>query len=124
MARRKTTVYLDEELLRATKVVAARTDRREYEIFEEALRDYLGITSIEAIRRRSDLTEDEAMELAVAEVHAVRSEGRTARAPSHGRVCAGSAPPRRPRRERPHVGTDPSPPVLTARAFLDLLESA
>ncbi|MBA2429664.1 MAG: hypothetical protein H0V55_08080 [Thermoleophilaceae bacterium] len=74
MARRKTTVYLDEELLRATKVVAARTDRREYEIFEEALRDYLGITSIEAIRRRSDLTEDEAMELAVAEVHAVRSE--------------------------------------------------
>jgi len=74
MARRKTTVYLDEELLRATKVVAARTDRREYEIFEEALRDYLGITSIEAIRRRSDLTEDEGMELAVAEVHAVRSE--------------------------------------------------
>ena len=74
MARRKTTVYLDEELLRAAKVVAARTDRREYEIVEEALRDDLGISSMEAIRRRSDLSDEEAMELAVAETHAVRSE--------------------------------------------------
>jgi len=74
MPRRKTTVYLDEELLRAAKVVAARTDRREYEIVEEALRDDLGISSMEAIRRRSDLSDEEAMELAVAETHAVRSE--------------------------------------------------
>jgi hypothetical protein len=47
--RRKTTVYVDEELLRSAKVLAARTDRKEYEVFEEALRSYLsGKTSGEA----------------------------------------------------------------------------
>ena len=39
--RKKTTVYVDEELLRSAKILAARTDRKEYEVFEEALRSYL-----------------------------------------------------------------------------------
>jgi type II secretory pathway predicted ATPase ExeA len=37
MARKKTTVYLDEEVLRATKIMAARTGRPEYEIVDEAM---------------------------------------------------------------------------------------
>jgi Arc/MetJ family transcription regulator len=42
LKRKKTTVYVDEELLRSAKILAARTDRKEYEVFEEALRRYLG----------------------------------------------------------------------------------
>jgi hypothetical protein len=41
LKRKKTTVYVDEELLRSAKILAARTDRKEYEVFEEALRSYL-----------------------------------------------------------------------------------
>lgn len=40
--RKKTTVYIDESLLRAAKVAAARAGVREYEVFEEALRRHLG----------------------------------------------------------------------------------
>jgi len=43
MARKKKmTTYVDEDLLRSAKVVAARTDRKVYEVFEEALKNYLG----------------------------------------------------------------------------------
>ncbi len=42
MARKKKmTTYVDEDLLRSAKVVAARTDRKVYEVFEEALKNYL-----------------------------------------------------------------------------------
>jgi hypothetical protein len=41
MARKKMTTYMDENLLRSAKVLAARSDSKIYEIFEEALRRYL-----------------------------------------------------------------------------------
>jgi hypothetical protein len=41
MARKKMTTYMDEDLLRSAKVLAARSDSKIYEIFEEALRRYL-----------------------------------------------------------------------------------
>jgi hypothetical protein len=75
MARRKTTVYLEEDLLRAAKVRAARTGQKEYEVFEAALKEFLGFGLLERIRGRSDLTEDEAMALASEELRALR-EGR------------------------------------------------
>lgn len=75
MAKRKTTLYIDEELLRMAKVRAARTDRRESEVMEAALRSYLGITALEQIRARSDLDEAQAMELAYAELRAMRRGG-------------------------------------------------
>jgi hypothetical protein len=57
--RRKTTVYVDEELLCSAKVLAARTDRKEYEVFEEALRSYLSgeAGGAEGPSRRPDLRE-------------------------------------------------------------------
>lgn len=70
--RKKTTVYLEPDLLRAAKVWAARTGRKDYEILEEALRSYLGLDVIENVWARSDLTEDEALSLAYREVHASR----------------------------------------------------
>lgn len=70
--RKKTTVYLEPDLLRAAKVWAARTGRKDYEVMEEALRSYLGLDVIENVWARSDLAEDEALELAYREIHASR----------------------------------------------------
>lgn len=74
VAKRKTTVYIDEELLRMAKVRAARTDRRDSEILEAALRNYLGLSALEEMRARSDLNEEQAMELAYAELRELRRD--------------------------------------------------
>jgi predicted transcriptional regulator len=76
MARAKTTVYLDEELLRAAKVQAARTGRRDYEVFEEALRQYLGLEVLEQVWSRAELPEGPASELAYRELRAARKARR------------------------------------------------
>jgi hypothetical protein len=77
--RKKVTFYLDEDVLRAARVRAARSDRRDSEIVEEALRAYLGFDVVERVWARSDLGEDEATQLAVSELHAMRDEKRAAR---------------------------------------------
>jgi hypothetical protein len=74
--KRKVTFYLPEDLLRAARVRAARVDRRDSEIVEEALRTYLGFDVVERVWARGDLDEDEAMQLAVSEIHAMRDEKR------------------------------------------------
>jgi len=71
--RRKTTVYLEDDLLRATKIAAARTGQRDYQVVEEALRAYLGLELLNRVGARSKLTEDEALDLAYQELH--RSRG-------------------------------------------------
>lgn len=81
MARRKTTVYIEEDLLRAAKVLAARTDKKEYEVFEEALKTHLGFDVLERIHGRLEreslaLSEEESLKLAYAELHAMRAEDR------------------------------------------------
>ncbi len=75
MPRERATVYLDADVLRAARVMAARTGRKDSEVVEEALRRYLAIGVLERIWAHSpaDLTEDEALELASAELHAERS---------------------------------------------------
>lgn len=84
MDRRKTTVYLDSELLTATKVLAAARDRSESQIVEQALRAYMQSGELEAasadlrdlmnrVGQRSNLDGDTAMDLAVEEVRAVRN---------------------------------------------------
>ena len=83
VARKKTTVYLDPELLRSVKVLAASTGRHDYEILEDALRRYVATwpneASREALRNllgqlagQSDLSEEEALDLAHSELHASR----------------------------------------------------
>ncbi len=72
MAKKKTTIYVDDILLKATKVLAARTGKKEYEVVEEALRGYLGLQTLEKIWTRSKLTEKEALSLAYRELHASR----------------------------------------------------
>lgn len=85
VARKKTTVYIDEAVLRAAKVAAARSGKHEYEVFEEALQRHLGfggtveriwagISPDEAPR------EDEAARIAAEELAAVRAERASRRA--------------------------------------------
>jgi hypothetical protein len=69
MAKCKTTVYIDEDLLRAARVAAARSGKKDYEILEAALRGYLGMETLETVRVRADLTDDEALALAYRELH-------------------------------------------------------
>lgn len=73
MPRAKTTVYLDPELLSAARVTAARLGKKQYEIFEDALRSYLGIGVLGRVWRKANLREEEALDLALKELRASRS---------------------------------------------------
>ncbi|MBM3471253.1 MAG: hypothetical protein FJX73_10760 [Armatimonadetes bacterium] len=72
MTRKKTTVYIDEGLLRLTKIAAVRTGKKEYQVVEEALRGHLGIEAVTRAWKGSELSEDEALALAYDELHASR----------------------------------------------------
>jgi hypothetical protein len=73
MARKKTTLYIDEQLLRMTRVLGARTGRSDSDVVESAIKRYVGIEALEAAwARNPDLGEDEAMALAVEAVHESR----------------------------------------------------
>ncbi len=74
MAKVKTTVYLEEDVLREIRVTAARRGRTVSELVEDALRRSTLSGLIESIRSRSDLSEEEALELAYSELHAMRRE--------------------------------------------------
>lgn len=47
--KKKMTTYVDEDLLRSAKILAARSDSKVYEIIEEALRRYLSETEQEQV---------------------------------------------------------------------------
>jgi len=79
--KRKVTLYVDETVLRAARVRAARSDKRDSEVVEDALRSYLGFDAVERVWARSNLSEEDAMQLAVAETRAVRDKKRAARRP-------------------------------------------
>jgi hypothetical protein len=70
--KRKTTVYLEDGLLRALKVAAARSGQREYQVLEQALRNHLGMGLLEQVASRSTLGEKEALNLAYGELRRSR----------------------------------------------------
>ena len=74
MPREKTTIYVDRDVLRATRAAAARTGRSVSDVVETALRDYLGMSLIRRMQEKAALGEDEAMKLAYEELHAMRRE--------------------------------------------------
>jgi len=74
MARKKTTIYVEDALLRAAKVLAARTGKKEYEVFEDALRGHLGLGALQTIWSRNKQTEKDALEVAYREIHASRKK--------------------------------------------------
>lgn len=72
MAKVRTTLSVDPEVLRAVKLRAAHTGKGESEVIEEALRRDLGLDLLDRLWERADMTEDEAMELAVEAQHRTR----------------------------------------------------
>ena len=72
MAKTRTTLTIDEDVLRAVKIRAARTGKGDGDVIEEALRRDLGLDLLDRLWARNDLGEGEAVELAVEAQHATR----------------------------------------------------
>jgi Ribbon-helix-helix protein, copG family len=73
----RTTLTVDEDVLRAVRVKAARTGKRDSQVIEEALRRDLGLDALQDIWSKvSPAPEGEGMDLALTEVHAMREERR------------------------------------------------
>lgn len=71
----KTTVYVDERVMRSIRVAAARRGLPLSEVIEEALRESTLLGLLERVwARNEDLSEDEALALAYSELHAMRRE--------------------------------------------------
>jgi hypothetical protein len=73
MAKAKTTIYVDEDLLRGARVYAARKDMKDSEVFELALRRILGRDVLDDIwARNSGVYPEVAEQVAYEELHASR----------------------------------------------------
>jgi hypothetical protein len=76
MPKVRTTLTVDEAVLRAVKVRGARTGKGDSAVIEEALRRDLGLDLIDRLWAGADLGEDEAVALAVEAQHATRKRKR------------------------------------------------
>jgi len=72
MAKTRTTVTIEDEVLRGVKVRAARTGKSESQVTEEALRRDFGLDLLDQIWAHGTMNEDEAMALAVEAQHRSR----------------------------------------------------
>jgi len=72
MPKARTTLTIDERVLRAVKVKAARTGKGDSEVIEEALRRDLGLDLLDRVWARRELGEQEAMALADEAKHETR----------------------------------------------------
>jgi hypothetical protein len=81
MAKVRTTLTIDDKVLRAVKHRAARGGQRESQVIEDALRRDLGVDLLDELWSRADLSEKTASKLALEAQHDTR--------------------PGRPRRKRP-----------------------
>jgi hypothetical protein len=67
---------LDDSVLRAVKIRAARLGRGDSEIIEDALRRDLGLDLLERLWAKNDLSEEDASALAVEAQHRTRRRSR------------------------------------------------
>lgn len=65
MTSARTTLTIDEDLLRGVKVKAARLGRGDSEVIEDAVRRDLGLDLLQRLWEESDLGAEEAMGLAL-----------------------------------------------------------
>lgn len=73
MAKAKTTIYVDEDLLRGARIYAARKDMKDSEVLELALRRLLGRDALEAIwARNADVDPGTADQVVDEELRAAR----------------------------------------------------
>jgi hypothetical protein len=79
MSKTRTTLTVDEDVLRAVRIKAARTGMRDSQVIEESLRRDLGLDVLEGLWAKArSAPETEGLDLASAELHAMRREGRAA----------------------------------------------
>lgn len=76
MAKVRTTLTIDDSVLKAVKVRAARSGRGDSEFIEEALRRDLGLDFVERMWEQAAFSADEAEALAVEAQHATRRRPR------------------------------------------------
>jgi hypothetical protein len=76
MAKVRTTVTIEESVLRAVKIRAARLGRGDSEVIEESLRRDLGIDLLERLWSKNDLSEADASALALEAQHKTRPRRR------------------------------------------------
>jgi hypothetical protein len=76
MPKVRTTLTVEEAVLRAVKVRGARTGKGDSEVIEEALRRELGFDLLDRLWEQNDLPEDEATALAVEAQHKTRRRRR------------------------------------------------
>jgi hypothetical protein len=74
MTKVRTTVTLDDDVLRAVKIRAARLGRGDSEVIEASLRRDLGLDVLERLWVKNDLPEDAALALAVEAQHETRKK--------------------------------------------------
>jgi metal-responsive CopG/Arc/MetJ family transcriptional regulator len=79
MPKARTTLTIEEEVLRAVKTRAARMGRSESEIIEDALRREFGFGLVERMWQKGDLGEEDALALAVEAQHKTRRRRRRVR---------------------------------------------
>lgn len=72
MAKVRTTLTIDEQVLRAVKVRGARTGMGDSEVIEKALRRELGFDLLARLWQSGDGGEEHALELAVEAQHETR----------------------------------------------------
>jgi Ribbon-helix-helix protein, copG family len=76
MPRVRTTVTLDEEVLKWVKVRAARLGKGDSEVIEDSLRRDLGLELLDRLWSKNQLPDDQAAQLAVEAQHSTRPRRR------------------------------------------------
>jgi len=76
MSKVRTTVTIDEEVMRLVKVRAARQRKGDSEVIEESLRRDLGLETLEKLWSRNSLNEEQAIQLALEAQHLTRKPRR------------------------------------------------
>lgn len=77
MAKVRTTLTLEEDVLRSVKVRAARQGKGDSQVIEESLRRDLGLDLLERLWDKNRMDDDDAMRLAVEAQHRTRRRRRT-----------------------------------------------
>ncbi len=72
MTKVRTTVTLEEEVLRWVKIRAAREGKGDSEVIEESLRRDLGLDLLKTLWAKNDMDEGDAMRLAIEAQHRTR----------------------------------------------------
>ncbi len=76
MPKVRTTLTIDESVMRAVKMRAARTGRGDSQVIEESLRRDMGLDLLERLWEKSELPERDAEALAVEAQHKTRPSRR------------------------------------------------